>query len=263
MIIPTRTTGTGGETPSWPATDRFSTGHLPRMKRSSLLIASAATVIVIFILFNIQDELVRGFHYLEDLLEKREHLRSFVLSLGPYGPLGFILLQVLQVVLSPIPGEATGFLGGFLFGKWLGLFYSTIGLSLGSFLAFFISRQFRRLVQPWLQKSELYWKFEGLLERQGIFVCFFLYVFPGFPKDFLCYLLGLTRMPWQIFLFISSVGRIPGTIMLSWQGAEIYEGNFTGFLVLLLFSAAVAGPAWYYRDQLYNWVEKKTMLNTP
>jgi uncharacterized membrane protein YdjX (TVP38/TMEM64 family) len=233
------------------------------MKRSSLLIASAATVIVIFILFNIQDELVRGFHYLEDLLEKREHLRSFVLSLGPYGPLGFILLQVLQVVLSPIPGEATGFLGGFLFGKWLGLFYSTIGLSLGSFLAFFISRQFRRLVQPWLQKSELYWKFEGLLERQGIFVCFFLYVFPGFPKDFLCYLLGLTRMPWQIFLFISSVGRIPGTIMLSWQGAEIYEGNFTGFLVLLLFSAAVAGPAWYYRDQLYNWVEKKTMLNTP
>ncbi len=263
MIIPTRTTGTGGETPSWPATDRFSTGHLPRMKRSSLLIASAATVIVIFILFNLQDELVRGFHYLEDLLEKREHLRSFVLSLGPYGPLGFILLQVLQVVLSPIPGEATGFLGGFLFGKWLGLFYSTIGLSLGSFLAFFISRQFRRLVQPWLQKSELYWKFEGLLERQGIFVCFFLYVFPGFPKDFLCYLLGLTRMPWQIFLFISSVGRIPGTIMLSWQGAEIYEGNFTGFLVLLLFSAAVAGPAWYYRDQLYNWVEKKTMLNTP
>ncbi len=232
------------------------------MKKSVPFIALAAALILL-ISFDFQEDIIRGFHVLEDLMEKRDHLRAFVLSLGPYGPLGFILLQVLQVILSPIPGEATGFLGGFLFGKWLGLIYSTIGLSLGSFLAFFISRQFRRLVQPWLQKSEMYWKFEGLLERQGIFVCFFLYVFPGFPKDFLCYLLGLTRMPWQIFLFISSVGRIPGTILLSWQGAEIYEGNFTGFILLLLFSAAVAGPAWYYRDQLYNWVEKKTMENTP
>jgi len=34
----------------------------------------------------------------------------------------------LQVIpISPIPGEATGILGGFLFGQWLGLLYSTIG----------------------------------------------------------------------------------------------------------------------------------------
>ncbi len=226
------------------------------MKKNLLLFTLAAGLFLVFLSFNLQDQIIDGLHYLEDLLEKREHLRQFVLSLGPFGPLGFIALQVLQVILSPIPGEATGFLGGFLFGKWLGLIYSTIGLSLGSFLAFFISRQFRRFVQPWLQRSELYWKFEGLLEHQGIFVCFFLYVFPGFPKDFLCYLLGLTRMPWQVFVFISTVGRIPGTLMLSWQGAEIYQGNFMGFIILLLFSAAVAGPAWYYRDKIYSWVEK-------
>ncbi len=229
------------------------------MKKKIFLTALAIGLIFILLSFHLQDQLINGFHFLEDLMEKRDQLRNFVLSLGPFGPLGFIFLQMLQVVLSPIPGEATGFLGGFIFGKWLGLIYSTIGLSLGSFLAFFISRQFRRFIQPWLQKSELYWKFEGLLEHQGIFVCFFLYVFPGFPKDFLCYLLGLTRMPWQVFVFISSVGRIPGTIMLSWQGAELYEGNFQGFILLLLFSAAVAGPAWYYRDKIYEWVEKWTV----
>ncbi|RUM88318.1 MAG: TVP38/TMEM64 family protein [Thermodesulfatator sp.] len=232
------------------------------MKSKTLVFGlGTGLIIAVFLSLHLQDQLMAGFEFLLDLMEKREHLRNFVLSLGPYGPVGFILLQILQVILSPIPGEATGFLGGFIFGKWLGLVYSTIGLSLGSFLAFFISRQFRKIVAPWLRKSDLYWKFEGLLERQGIFVCFFLYVFPGFPKDFLCYLLGLTRMPWQVFLFISSVGRIPGTLMLSWQGAEIYEGNLTGFLLLLLFSAVVAGPAWYYRDEIYEWIEKKTTEN--
>ncbi len=181
-----------------------------------------------------------------------------MLSLGPFGPLGFILLQALQVVLSPIPGEATGVVGGFIFGKWLGLIYSTIGLGLGSFIAFSISRHFRRYVEGWLKKSEWYWKLEGLLEHQGIFICFFLYVFPGFPKDFLCYFLGLTRMPWQVFVFISTVGRIPGTLMLSWQGAEIYNGNWAGFISILVVTLIVAGPAWYFRERIYAWVEAKT-----
>ena len=181
-----------------------------------------------------------------------------MLSLGPFGPIGFILLQALQVVFSPIPGEATGVVGGFLFGKWLGLFYSTLGLSLGSILAFSIARHFRRFVEPWLKKSQWYWKLEGLLEHQGIFICFFLYVFPGFPKDFLCYFLGLTRMPWQVFVFISTVGRIPGTLMLSWQGAEIYNGNWAGFVSILVITLVVAAPAWYYREKIYAWVESKT-----
>jgi len=47
---------------------------------------------------------------------------------GVLGPVFFIALQTLQVILSPIPGEATGFLGGYLFGERLGFVYSTIGL---------------------------------------------------------------------------------------------------------------------------------------
>ncbi len=228
---------------------------MQRKKWAVILVAVLACFIFLFLFrHRIQDIFAWGL----TILEKRETLREFVLSLGPFGPIGFILLQALQVVLSPIPGEATGVVGGFLFGKWLGLFYSTLGLSLGSILAFSIARHFRRLVEPWLKKSEWYWKLEGLLEHQGIFICFFLYIFPGFPKDFLCYFLGLTRMPWQIFVFISSVGRIPGTLMLSWQGAEIYNGNWAGFVSILVITLVVAAPAWYYRERIYAWVEAKT-----
>src|SRR3989304_95117 len=59
---------------------------------------------------------------------------------GPWGPLVFIGLQALQVVVAPIPGEATGVIGGYLFGTLPGLIYSTIGLTLGSCLGFGLGR---------------------------------------------------------------------------------------------------------------------------
>ncbi len=195
-------------------------------------------------------------HYLIDLFHKREAIRDLVLSFGPYAPIGYIAIQALQVVFSPIPGEATGVLGGFFFGVWKGFIYSTIGLTLGSLAAFFISRQFRPFVKKWLSKSPYYQKFERLLEHQGIFICFLLFVFPGFPKDFLCYFLGLTRMPWQIFLLIVFLGRMPGTFMLTLQGAQIYEGDIKTFLIVLFVTLIIMAPLWFYREALYKWVEK-------
>jgi uncharacterized membrane protein YdjX (TVP38/TMEM64 family) len=46
----------------------------------------------------------------------------------------------LQVIIAPIPGELTGILGGYLFGEWVGLFYSTIGQTVGSVAAFGVGR---------------------------------------------------------------------------------------------------------------------------
>ena len=55
-------------------------------------------------------------------------------------PVIFVALQALQVIVAPIPGEVTGILGGYLFSLWVGLFYPTIGLTVGSAAAFGIGR---------------------------------------------------------------------------------------------------------------------------
>jgi len=47
-------------------------------------------------------------------------LRQTLSEWGIWAPVIFILLQALQVIVAPIPGEVTGVLGGFLFGEsWL------------------------------------------------------------------------------------------------------------------------------------------------
>lgn len=77
----------------------------------------------------------QGWHFFSN----KERVNNFVISFGSYAPLVFIGLQILQVLLAPIPGEFTGFVGGYLFGIVPGLIYSTVGLSLGSLFAFLIA----------------------------------------------------------------------------------------------------------------------------
>ena len=64
--------------------------------------------------------LTQGLLNLQNALENGDRLRESILAYGPLAPIIFIVLQVLQVVFAPIPGEATGALGGYLFGAWPG-----------------------------------------------------------------------------------------------------------------------------------------------
>jgi len=78
------------------------------MSNKPILIIAAISLITGLGLFLFHDKIVSGMEFFLDLFEKRDVFREFVLSLGPFGPLGFILIQAMQIVLSPIPGEATG-----------------------------------------------------------------------------------------------------------------------------------------------------------
>ena len=193
---------------------------------------------------------------LVEAFEKRQALRDFIMGFGDLAPLIFILIQASQVVLSPIPGEATGFIGGFIFG-FPAFFYSTVGLSLGSILAFLIARGFRHRIRSVLEKNTYYLRLESLLQHQGVFVTFLLFVFPGFPKDFLCYFLGMSRMPWEVFLFICTLGRMPGTLMLTFQGADLFEARFQRLALVTGLTLAVLIPMYLKKEAVYRWIEKR------
>src|SRR5437899_11461435 len=63
-------------------------------------------------------------------------LASFLSSLAPYSAAVFMLLQVLQVVASPIPGELIGVAVAYVYGAEGGLLFSTLVLTVGRWIAF-------------------------------------------------------------------------------------------------------------------------------
>ena len=190
------------------------------------------------------------------LFSDREQTRQFISSFGSSAPAIFILIQVLQVLLAPIPGEATGFIGGYLFGVLPGFIYSSIGLTAGSWLNFMIGRFLGERYVRKLIPADQFKKIDRKVKRQGVILLFILFLFPGFPKDYLCLALGLSTLPVKIFVFLAGVGRMPGTFVLSLQGAFLYEQNYVLLGILIGACLILALLCYVYRERIYLWVDK-------
>ena len=194
--------------------------------------------------------LSQALFHLEDVLANGTRTRETILSYGYLAPLMFMILQILQVLFAPVPGEATGILGGYLFGAWPSFIYSSIALAAGSALAFIIGHLFADAFRNRFSKTKVYRKFNHLVFKGDFVIPFVLFLFPGFPKDSLSYLLGLSSMPFKVFIFIASIARMPGTLVLSFEGAQVHAGNYLELLLLLIFSAIVTLPCILYRRQI-------------
>ncbi len=191
-----------------------------------------------------------------EIIKDKELFREKVESFGGWAPVVFILFQISQVIFAPLPGELFGAAGGYVFGWPPALLYSTIGLTVGSLANFFLARVIgREFVERIISPAHLE-RFHRLMEHQGLIVSFILFIIPGFPKDYLCLFLGLTPMNWRVFLFICGVGRIPGTFVLSLQGALVYEQNYMSFLWLGALSLAFVVPVYVWRERIYHWLQR-------
>jgi len=159
---------------------------------------------------------------------------QFIKPFRPYSEIIFILLQIIQVLFAPLPGEATGFMGGYIYGVLLGTVYSTIGLSLGSWAAFLLARALGMPFVEKIFKAETIKKYDHFITHKGTYISFILFLIPGFPKDTLCYFLGLSHMSLGTFMIISSVGRLLGTFFLSASGASLRNDQMIVFIILLI-----------------------------
>ena len=103
-------------------------------------------------------------------------MRAYVESWGSLAPAAFISLQTLQVVLAPVPGEFTGAVGGFLFGGFPTTIYSTIGLTLGSTLAFLGARIIGQPLVKLVVPPRTMNRFQFLTERKGTLLALVLFI---------------------------------------------------------------------------------------
>jgi uncharacterized membrane protein YdjX (TVP38/TMEM64 family) len=221
-----------------------------------ILLICICVGVIFFIIYQFNSQIWVQVIKLYHLYQDHEEFKKVISSYGAYAPLAYILLQIIQVVIAPIPGGAIEFLGGVMFGVKAGFIYSMIGLILGSWLAFSLARIFEKVAVEKFVSEKTRKKFDYLVEHEGVILSFILFLLPGFPKDALCYILGLTPMHLGIFLIISTIGRIPGTLMATLQGAKAFEHQYYTFGILLGGSALVILIFYIYHEEIHNLVKK-------
>jgi len=204
---------------------------------------------------------VLGWVFRDELLtvfRDREAVKAWVLGWGGAGFLAFVLLQVLQVVVFIVPGEVVQVAGGWIFGLWQGLGLSLLGIALGSLLNFVAGRTLGKPFVVALFGEEKVDRFAGFAEKgSGAAGFFLLFVIPGIPKDILCYVGGLTRMPFWLFLLISMIGRLPGILGSTWMGAAAGQGDWVLAVSILVFASLLFLLGVLNRDAIVEWIGKR------
>lgn len=160
------------------------------------------------------------------LLTDRDKLEMLVKKSGIWGPVLFITIQMVQVVLPIIPGGITCGAGVVIFGAWHGLLYNYIGIVAGSMINFYLARRYGQCFVKYFVKEETYEKYIGWLEKGKKFDKFFAFAifFPCAPDDVLCLIAGLTRMTWKKFATIILLGK-PASIAM-YSLALVYAGTW-------------------------------------
>jgi uncharacterized membrane protein YdjX (TVP38/TMEM64 family) len=184
--------------------------------------------------------LIFGYIYPSSFFSSQDQIRNFVESYGIFAPIIFVIIQILQVVLTPISHYAVGLAGGFIFGTWYGFILNWIGRVIGTLIAFYLGRKFGRRVIKRVVKQENLAKYDKVFEK-GKLILFLMYFLPIFPDDELSYLAGFSSMKARIFIPIMLLGHIGGSLGLAFLGSGLSYNNplFIIFSLITLIAGVV------------------------
>ena len=184
-------------------------------------------------------------------------LKNKILHMGKFGIIYFILFQILQVILFFIPGEVVQIAGGYMYGTIFGTALSIIGILLGSIITFYIARsygdKFLKRILPIVQ----YEKVKNLIDKKrNKKIVFILFLIPGFPKDIVGYVCGITKLNLKNFMLLVVVGRIPGILMSVYFGSNLYHGKIIPIMLMMAILIPAILLAIFKGDELIQYLEK-------
>lgn len=151
----------------------------------------------------------------------RVWVEAWIRRWGIWAPLASIALNVLQVLLAPIPGQLLSPLNGYLFGPVWGIIISMVGVQLGSMLAMGLSRRFGRPLAERLAGAEVLARWDRLTRRWGTPLIVLVFALPLLPDDVLCFVAGLTELPLRRLFVLTLLARFPGVAAAVLLGEQL------------------------------------------
>lgn len=161
-------------------------------------------------------------HYLtlENIQRNLSELKALNESRPVYFFCLFFGIYLLLASLS-IPGTIVlTLLSGTIFGAFAGTFFVLVICTIGSAMAFLMSRYlFRDIVAR--RFSRQYTNFEAHFKERGLGYLFVMRLIPVSPYVLINLLMGLTNIKLWPFMWITFVGMMPGTFVYVLAGKEL------------------------------------------
>jgi len=181
---------------------------------------------------------------------QRERLEAWLAQLGVWAPVGLVAVEVLQVLLAPVPGHVVGLAAGYLYGVWAGTALCMLGLMLGTGLAVWLARRLGRPLVERLVPAESLQRLERFVQRHGVRALLIIFLVPFLPDDAACLLAGLTTVPIRQVLVVALIGRMPGVLASALIGAQAQALSTGQIVALVAGSLGVLVLFWLFQERL-------------
>lgn len=187
--------------------------------------------------------------------------KEFILSTKQMGMITYVLIQMAQVMLLPIPSMIITLAGVAIYGPLLGSILCSAGVLAGSYASFFVGKTFGFKVVSWVAGVDNATKYADIINNRGKFFLIIAFLLPLFPDDILCLIAGITTMKFKHFFWIASITRPIGVICMSYFGGG-YIIPFSGwglyvwpFILILAIAAVIISTK--YQPQIEKWIINK------
>jgi uncharacterized membrane protein YdjX (TVP38/TMEM64 family) len=185
---------------------------------------------------------VLGYVFPAHFFSSQDSIREFINQFGFFAPIVFILIQILQVVVTPLSHYTVSIAGGFIFGIWLGFLYNLIGRIIGTTIAFYLGRFLGRKIIKHVVKPKTIEKYDYYFNK-GKLLLFLAYFLPLFPDDEISYLAGFSAIRPRVFLLLMAIGHVSGSLSLAYIGNGIQSIKEPMFILLSLIT--LIGGIWF------------------
>ena len=184
-------------------------------------------------------------------------LRAYIDRSAPYSHLTFFVVQLLSVVLAPIPSNLTAAAGGLLFGIWPAFFLTYGAVMAGSLLVFWLARTLGRDFVDRVVSRKLAEKYQKVIREKTTVFLALAFLLPYFPDDMLCILAGLTPITFGRFALLALFTRPWGLLFASALGGASLSIPLWAMVLIGLAGVMIFVLGMLYGDRLERAVLKR------
>lgn len=184
-------------------------------------------------------------------------LRAYIDRSAPYSHLTFFVVQLLSVVLAPIPSNLTAAAGGLLFGTWPAFFLTYGAVMAGSLLVFWLARTLGRDFVDRVVSRKLAEKYQKVIRAKTTVFLALAFLLPYFPDDMLCILAGLTPITFGRFALLALFTRPWGLLFASALGGASLSIPLWAMVLIGLAGVMIFVLGMLYGDRLERAILKR------
>ena len=184
------------------------------------------------------------------VFSSEEELQAYIARCGPWSRVVFFGIQLVSVVLPPVPNNVVAVVGGVLFGTFQSFLMSWVAVSLGSVGVFLLARMLGRDFARHLAGKKMSEKYLDLIRRKRDTFLLLAFLLPFFPDDMICMLAGLSDIRFRRFLLLCLTARPWGLLVAAALGGSALVIPLWGLVLIGVVGVAFFVVAMKYGDRV-------------